>query len=209
MTLLDLFRGNGISPNSKSSNCRTYQIRYNPTDDKRFLFLVKCSESYSNPKGHIVSFYFEDKGLKVNRRNISPLNSNVRVHCHCPAFLYWGSSYNATKENYKVKYKPREFREPNIRDPKRENKLCKHLVSATKSFKSKNFEQIGKGRMSVVSSLDELPTININDCMSSISSFIQSDKTQLGINDQTIDNFLSQLSEDNFENQLLSIGMIK
>lgn len=209
MTLLDLFRKNGISPNSKSNKCRTYQVRYNPIDDKRFLFLVKCNEDYSDPKGHIVSIYFEDKGLKVNRRNITPLQSNVRVYCHCPAFLYWGSSFNATKGNYKIKYKPREFREPNIRDPKRENLICKHLVSATKSFKSKNFNQIGKGRMSIVSSLDELPTVSINECMQSISNFIQFNKTQLGINDQTIRSFLSEINEDNFENKLLSIGMIK
>lgn len=207
MTLLELFKKNGISPNSKSNNCRTYQIRYTPTDDKRFLFLVKCNEEYSDPKGHIVSFYFEEKGLKVNRRNISPLNSQTRVHCHCPAYVYWGSAYNATKGKFKIKYKPRELREPNVRDPKRQNLICKHLVNATKSFKSKNFTMLGKGRMSVVSSIDELPTIAVSECLSSVSSYI-ADTLDENLKGDYGTEFIANLNEDNFENELLKIGMI-
>jgi len=209
MTLLDLFLKNGISPNSKSNNCRTYQIRYAPKDDKRYLFLVKCKEDYSDPKGHIISINFLDKGKKVNRRNITPLQSNVKVYCHCPAFIYWGSAYNATKGKYKLQYKPREFREPNIRDPKRENLICKHLANATVSFKYKNFNMIGKGRMSIVSSLDELPNVSINECMGAIKDYLLKGNEWRIPQDLTFNEFMASLNEDNFENQLLSIGMIK
>lgn len=54
------------------------------------------------------------------------LNSDhVKLFCECPAFQFWGPHYNLTK--MKSAYGPGEIREPNIRDKKRKNVVCKHL----------------------------------------------------------------------------------
>jgi len=198
--LLELFRANGLSPNSKSNNCRVYQIKYKPVNEKRFIFLVKCKESYSDPKGHIVSLTFANKDAKIGRRLISPLEANVKVHCHCPAFLYWGSAYNASQEKYSFK-RERENREPNIRDPHRQNKICKHLVAATKSFRNKGFKQISKGRMAVTSSIEELSTISMNECFTTIKYYL--DEHQIDSKD-----FFQDFNEDNFEDKLLEVGLL-
>lgn len=54
------------------------------------------------------------------------LNSDhVKLFCECPAFQFWGPHYNLTKMS--SAYGPGEIREPNIRDKKRKNVVCKHL----------------------------------------------------------------------------------
>jgi len=202
VTLLELYRENDIKPNKRSNNCRVYRIKYKVQDSKRYIFLVKCKESWSSPDGHIVSIYFEDKGNKVNRRNIIPLNSNIRTRCHCPAFVYWGSAYNATINKYILDKK--ENRPPDIRDPFRVNKVCKHIVAVTKSLSHKNFKALQRGRIySSINMLDfadisNLPEVSIQETLSVISQYIKENNIRT---DNCID-------FDNFESYLLNIGMI-
>lgn len=55
------------------------------------------------------------------------INTNVRVHCNCPAFLWWGSWYNVDDRGSALY--PGEAVAPNIRDPDRNNIVCKHLAA--------------------------------------------------------------------------------
>lgn len=65
--------------------------------------------------------------LNVRKYENFLLNAGVVVH-NCPAFLYWGSKYISTDEDYHLPEHD-EDRPPDIRDPGRINWLCKHVVS--------------------------------------------------------------------------------
>jgi hypothetical protein len=51
---------------------------------------------------------------------------DVLVYCDCPAFLYRGFAYIATKMGFAIK---RENRPPRIRNPRLRGSVCKHLVA--------------------------------------------------------------------------------
>lgn len=51
--------------------------------------------------------------------------SNGKLSCTDPSFVYWGNAFNLTSLN--AIYGPQELRPPNIRDPKQNNLVCKHL----------------------------------------------------------------------------------
>lgn len=49
---------------------------------------------------------------------------NVRVHCPCPAFKYWGYQYIMTQKDSAILP---EIRYPHIRNPQLKGVVCKHL----------------------------------------------------------------------------------
>lgn len=57
--------------------------------------------------------------------------SDVKVHCNCPAFQYWGSHYTLDQLDSAI---TPENRFPSVRDPNMERTLCKHLISVFKRF---------------------------------------------------------------------------
>lgn len=65
--------------------------------------------------------------------------NNFRVHCGCPAWLYWAFQYMATQGNYEI--------EPETRAPKRNNttlqgSICKHLFAVVKNvYENKQMRQ--------------------------------------------------------------------
>ena len=54
--------------------------------------------------------------------------SDILVTCNCPAFRWQGSEYWAKAENYLYQAPAGTASKPTIRDPRGENKLCKHCV---------------------------------------------------------------------------------
>lgn len=56
----------------------------------------------------------------------SILASPIRVHCNCPAFLYWGFQYISYKKGYGL---VPEHRRPRVRNPRQQGFLCKHLYA--------------------------------------------------------------------------------
>jgi len=52
---------------------------------------------------------------------------DIRVNCNCPDFGYGGFNFIASLNNYKLGQK--EDRSPDIRNPKLEGSVCKHLHS--------------------------------------------------------------------------------
>ena len=50
---------------------------------------------------------------------------NLKVHCGCPAYLFWGYNYILTQMDAAI---VPEDRPPNIRNPMRKGIACKHIV---------------------------------------------------------------------------------
>ena len=99
--------------------------------------------SQSEP-GHFYYIYIEapdvlrlgdvlENGDHLNEADFSRLltMNGFRIHCGCPAWLYWSFQYMATQGNYEI--------EPETRAPKRNNTLlqgsmCKHLIAVVKNL---------------------------------------------------------------------------
>jgi len=53
---------------------------------------------------------------------------DVKVHCTCPAYKWWGYAYISTQLGYKFSRKQNIF--PKIRNPSLRGTVCKHLINA-------------------------------------------------------------------------------
>ena len=58
-------------------------------------------------------------------------NSNLKIYCDCPAWLYWGYKYIAWKKGYGL---VKEFHRPIVRNPHQQGALCKHLYLVLQLF---------------------------------------------------------------------------
>lgn len=58
-------------------------------------------------------------------------SGNIKIHCSCPAFLYWGYKYKAWKGGYGIE---KEIRRPKIRNPYERGYVCKHLYYIMQVF---------------------------------------------------------------------------
>lgn len=59
------------------------------------------------------------------------LNAELKLHCTCPAYLYWGSQYTLTQLDTSLEP---ENRFPGIRDENLERIACKHLLAVLRGF---------------------------------------------------------------------------
>lgn len=77
-------------------------------------------------------------------------DADVRVSCTCPDFWWGGQTYNlGTKGKHKGNLASGANSTdiaPNIRDPKREHVLCKHLISVFNVFPANSFKIMGDAR---------------------------------------------------------------
>lgn len=55
--------------------------------------------------------------------------ANIRLHCDCPAFTYWGYQYMLTQTDSSI---IPETRFPHIRNPNLKGIMCKHLIRTAK-----------------------------------------------------------------------------
>ena len=107
--------------------------------EHRFAFLIRSNETYSSPNGHITSVLYPNI-IKLSDipRFQYPMTMDIRVHCSCPAFLFWGTEWISGYNDYNLE--PATTIPPNIRDPQRKNWLCKHLVRVSHYMSSVNFK---------------------------------------------------------------------
>lgn len=83
-------------------------------------------------------------------------NADVKVHCNCPDFYWGGAKYNLSHLNGKnstypissgYKYEKNVVTHaPDVRDPDRRHKLCKHLLAVFNVFKNNVFSIMGDAR---------------------------------------------------------------
>lgn len=181
--------------NIRGFNCKTHIIEFKSISN-RFLFLVSCNESYSSKTGHIVSIHFDrtPKG--------KPLSDEVKLHCSCPAFIYWGSAYNSTQKKYNLDFT--ETRPPDIRDPQRRNDICKHISKVKNDLRGMTYRMLEKKSDVVKAYLNtELPRIGIEETFPSILKFIECNKKDVdGVS------FIASINELNYEQKLIELGMI-
>jgi hypothetical protein len=80
---------------------------------------------------------FEEWHEQVNDRDLTApeaarlllWGANLRVHCGCPAYLFWGYNYILTQKDAAI---VPETRFPTIRNPNLRGIACKHLVRTLK-----------------------------------------------------------------------------
>lgn len=136
VSLLNLIKDNHKGTNHKSINCDVLEVEYAKTNPNLFTFLVLSHEPYSSKSGHLVNIlFYGDKSPHL-------LSKDVKVSCTCPAYTYWGSKYNATIDEYN--YRTRTTLAPDIRDPNRERKVCKHIAAVRPIIKNSTFKTVKK-----------------------------------------------------------------
>ena len=228
-TLLEIGEENkNPKTHERVSRCKTLRIRYQRTK-RKYIFLVRCTEKWSDPKGHIVSIKFDYTPSIGRDLSSKPYEIDARVQCSCPAHQYWGSAYISTTLDYMIDHKEKRF--PFIRDPNLINTCCKHVLTVRettlaairmKQLRSKYQDQLpGVSKDSQIrltasglemgfeefavremeASCEETP---VSGCNQAVVDFL----TRSGWSDQEIENFLIQLDEQSFEPSLESVGMI-
>lgn len=60
------------------------------------------------------------------------VNNNVRVHCNCPAFRWWGGWFNTDLRDSSLY--PGEVGPPRVNDVYQQNVVCKHLSSVIHQY---------------------------------------------------------------------------
>lgn len=80
---------------------------------------------------------FDEFWEQVNDEAVNPneaarlllWGANVRVHCNCPAYVFWGFQYIMTQLDASI-YSEDRF--PRIRNPELKGVVCKHLIRTLK-----------------------------------------------------------------------------
>jgi hypothetical protein len=69
-----------------------------------------------------------DDSWEIVRGKVPELiNLDIKVHCNCPAFLWWGSQYNLEQRDTALY--PEGAPPPTSTDPYLANVICKHLAA--------------------------------------------------------------------------------
>lgn len=195
ISLMELHKANDTKSNTRAMNCKTYNINYTRKNPDRYIFLVKCKESYSDTSGHLVSLLFSK-----DNNGIYPLEADAKIKCSCPAWKYWGSEYQATTQGYWLD--TQEFRYPYIRDPRQEHKICKHVARVRLDLRNKTFNMLDR-KKTIIRAAEMLPVCRIEDCAEAIRGFFKRNDLP------DVNSFIKGLDENTFESELLRIGMVQ
>lgn len=104
-------------------------VRYVGTQDNIMKFFVPSPTRINRWNTFI---QFTQWQAQVRDTTITPVEAgrllywsgDIRVHCGCPSFLYWGYEYILTQMDAAI---VPEVRYPHIRNPQLKGILCKHL----------------------------------------------------------------------------------
>lgn len=102
-------------------------VKYDQTKKNTMKFFVP-----NHLNGWNTYVQFDDWYDQVNDQNITPPEAarlllwggNLKLHCQCPAFKFWGSQYILTQLDSAV---VPEVRFPHMRNPSLKGVVCKHL----------------------------------------------------------------------------------
>jgi hypothetical protein len=145
VSIADLSSMTDGASQSLSYGCTAALMSFDPTSGY-FTFNTHCSTS-SNSWDQELQFInwaalvpedLQNQDWDQIKQAVPDIvNSDVRVHCSCPAFTYWGHAYNLTNEDGALH---RNDIAPSLndqgyykRDPD-ERHSCKHLVAIYNSF---------------------------------------------------------------------------
>lgn len=109
--------------------------------ERRLTFHVPSETGVGSYRASIIVDSLDRRSAKELRPSVVNgiiRNSNLLVYCTCPAFKYWGFKFIGTLEQYGINP---ETRYPDIRNPRLEGKVCKHLYRALQLY-SFNIDKI-------------------------------------------------------------------
>lgn len=92
----------------------------------RYDIKVACTESYSDPAGHIVRLKFQPAGTR------KPENTVIKVSCSCPFWRFYGSDWNSLQKDYNERQMSNGAA-PTYRG--RDHLICKHVASSLPMIK--------------------------------------------------------------------------
>lgn len=155
-TLVRLIKENNEKTNNRAKLATVKSVKYKKLVPNIFTYLVKGNMKSSSKSGYIVNVLIDKDHL---RKNAQLTRQPLRLSCTCPAFLYWGSKYHATKEGYNLG--KGERRKPKKRDPEGKNKICKHIVAVkdilkNEKIKASNIQETAWNSVEVLSSLENV-----------------------------------------------------
>lgn len=200
-----------VNVKTKANKSNIYGIKpSNPNSkvgDRRFSFLVRSTETYSSPGGHIASVvYPKVLELKDVKPTDNPMNRNIRLHCSCPAFLFWGTEWLSGQNKYNLE--PATHIPANIRDPQRNHWLCKHLVRVCNWLLYKSFKDIfNKFRYSslyVSKNSEDIPLLAPRDC---IDSYIQALKDSNTYTREAESTIIANIDSPELDDILVDLGI--
>jgi hypothetical protein len=128
----DLMKYTNYFSRRRAPNCRATLMR-SEKKKQRWVFNVKCGETYSDTGGHLVRI----RALKGDGTNLR--DRNVLCSCTCPAFLYYGGMYQAQSWGYHDS--GWEGKSPIVPPPtvqlhlKKNFWVCKHIYTALEDAK--------------------------------------------------------------------------
>jgi len=189
ITLGDLIKKTPSVIKKRSLNCRVYKIPYTEKVLGKLVLLVKCKEPYSSHKGHLVYLRFKPSFLQKSLNQLA-LKIPVKYYCTCPAFLYWGSKYHASKDKQLLPGVKPENRPPVVRDPNNKNTTCKHIVAVKDALSGQSVSEAIKGRKNKSFSrfsIEDLETVTWLELLNSI------DHLPINVDTLTPENFISEL----------------
>jgi hypothetical protein len=107
-------------------------VKYVGTKENIMNFFVPSPTRINKWNCYIqfVEWYEQVADLGLNAAEAARLllwAGNIRIHCECPAFLYWGHNFIATELDVAI-YPETRF--PHIRNPELRGIACKHLRRA-------------------------------------------------------------------------------
>jgi len=202
MTLRDLVSLTTYELNhERASNSKVLKIR--PRKNfKRFSFVVKGNEDWSSKTGWVSTLLYPSLKEEDFERGsgVTPMDSDVLVYCTCDAYLYWGSKYWGTQDDYNIKvYK--ENRPPYVRDPHKERYVCKHIIRASRYMRKKGFNYFSPKILNNSSSKE---FASMDHMRSIISQFM---RKRYNASNEDVDNIILSLNEDNLESRLEECGI--
>ena len=198
MNFLQLFNLTGARVKKKADKSKIIGIKTR-RNFRRFSFIVKSSEHYSDPGGHITSIMYP----KLDFRKLmgkSPLTEKILVKCTDPSFLYWGTEFYASQFGYNIDGVT-ENRAPEIRDPNGERFLCKHLVRVYLYLRTIDFRTLLR-RFNAGNR--ELTAATVADVQPILKEYV----TRNGLGDKESKDLVDSLDEENMEDVLSHHGLL-
>jgi len=217
MDFQTIFRLTNKKPKDKAENGNILGIKLRKKQD-RFSFVVRCLESYSNPKGHIASIMFpgveflnkqQEEAMDVwgdllgghGYQWKTPKSEEVLVKCSCPAFLFYGSEFYASQFGYHIDGNT-ENRPPVIRDPDGNRYLCKHLIRVYKYIEKISFDRLLK-RFKMASENLQMASLE-EDILPAIADYLP----RIGVSPEESKEVIASIDNKNLEDVLEKYGIL-
>lgn len=108
------------------------QVNYVTTRDNIMKFFVP--NKYNGWETYVQFNEWDEqvKDTNINANEAARLllwGANIKLHCHCPSFSYWGFNYILDQMDASIYH---EDRYPHIRNPQLRGIACKHLIRTLK-----------------------------------------------------------------------------